>query len=196
MAWGWCSRRGSDAWDGLSHSSRSAGLDADPTELRGFRRRPRRQRVWPIRVLCAFSTSASRTGFPILRWSWWQGAILPTAWCVGRSPRDAAALIETLALAVHYSHVQEIIHRDLKPANILLTSEFEPKITDFGLVKLDDSVGRTQTGVLLGTPRYMAPNRSTAAMPGRRSTFTLWGDSLRVPGGASTVPGGGTARRS
>ncbi len=96
-------------------------------------------------------------------------------------PREAAALVATLARAVHAAHQKQIIHRDLKPANILLQrdaaavtgdarpgedsppthhSSFDvPKITDFGLAKrLDRSVsGLTQT--LSGTPAYMSPEQ-------------------------------------
>src|SRR5262249_57362980 len=64
--------------------------------------------------------------------------------------------------AIHCAHRQGVVHRDLTPANILLTADGIPKITDFGLAKLIIGGGdlRTQTGELLGTPSYMAPEQA------------------------------------
>lgn len=75
--------------------------------------------------------------------------------------RDAARLIKCVALAVAEAHRVGIIHRDLKPANILLTSDGEPKISDFGLARILDRQSRlTESNVIMGSPIYMAPEQA------------------------------------
>ncbi len=75
--------------------------------------------------------------------------------------RDAAALVESLARGIHEAHRKGVVHRDLKPGNVLMTREGQPKITDFGLAKrLDSGEGQTQSGSILGTPSYMAPEQA------------------------------------
>lgn len=78
----------------------------------------------------------------------------------------AARLVATLADAIQHAHSRGIIHRDLKPSNILLTVDGTPKITDFGLAKRLHVSGAaspkslTETGMLLGTPSFMAPEQA------------------------------------
>jgi serine/threonine-protein kinase len=92
------------------------------------------------------------------------------------SPSDAAQLVEIVARAVQHAHQCGIVHRDLKPANVLLCkpstlSQSEPgsladsrppKITDFGLAKRlqEGEAGPTHSGVVMGTPSYMAPEQA------------------------------------
>ena len=83
---------------------------------------------------------------------------------IGRDRRvpsaRAARYAKTIADAIHYAHEQGTLHRDLKPSNVLIDSNDQPRITDFGLAKrLRGDSGVTVTGQLLGSPGFMPPEQ-------------------------------------
>jgi predicted Ser/Thr protein kinase len=76
--------------------------------------------------------------------------------------RERLQLLARIADAVEHAHACGIVHRDLKPANILVSAAGEPKVLDFGIGRTLAGEGATltETGMLLGTPAYMAPEQA------------------------------------
>jgi serine/threonine protein kinase len=95
----------------------------------------------------------------------------------GRLPdQTIVAILKQAADALDYAHSSNVVHRDVKPANLLLTDRGVLKITDFGIAKLlnEGTTGVTQTGVMIGTTQYMAPEQiELKPIDGRADQFAL-----------------------
>lgn len=80
-------------------------------------------------------------------------------------PHEAAEIVQKVCQAIAYAHGRGVVHRDLKPANVLMDPSSQPKVTDFGLAKRDESESNlTGTGQILGTPSYMPPEQASGRL--------------------------------
>jgi serine/threonine-protein kinase len=78
-------------------------------------------------------------------------------------------IVSQVALGLAYAHEHGIVHRDVKPSNIMVSSEGHVKITDFGIARMESASVRTQTGMVLGSPKYMSPEQVLGKLIDQRS---------------------------
>ncbi|MDP2806416.1 MAG: serine/threonine-protein kinase [Gallionellaceae bacterium] len=95
-----------------------------------------------------------------------QGAKLPT--------REVLDIAVQIAQGLDYAHEHGIVHRDVKPSNIMMIRDGHIKITDFGIARMESASVRTQTGMVLGSPKYMSPEQVMGkSIDSRSDIFSL-----------------------
>ncbi|MFQ5612745.1 MAG: protein kinase, partial [Anaerolineae bacterium] len=105
---------------------------------------------------------------------------------------EVVRIFTALCNAIDYAHQRGMVHRDLKPANVMLTTEGQVVLTDFGIARMVEGTKYTMTGALTGTPAYMSPEQGEGKPATERSDIYSLGVMLyqmvtgRVPFEADT----------
>ncbi|HZP93868.1 MAG TPA: serine/threonine-protein kinase [Burkholderiales bacterium] len=94
------------------------------------------------------------------------------------SVREAVGIAEQVADALAFAHDRGVVHRDIKPPNIMIVAGGRVKIMDFGIARMRASDLKTQTGLMLGTPRYMSPEQVAGRPVDHRSDIFSLGTVL------------------
>jgi serine/threonine-protein kinase len=92
--------------------------------------------------------------------------------------------------ALTYAHRSRVVHRDIKPANILIDEDGNAVVTDFGIAKVAELPGHTNTGALVGTPAYMSPEQcSGAEVSGASDQYSLGAVAYEMVAGVAPFTG-------
>ena len=120
------------------------------------------------------------------------------------SHEDAISILVEICRAVAHAHSKGIIHRDLKPENVMIDTEGDVFVLDFGLARAVEEVGLTQSGMIMGTPFYMSPEQLAGEKLDERSDIYSLGlilyycitgeDLFRADGITAVIAKHGTTR--
>jgi serine/threonine-protein kinase len=157
-----------------------AGPHPGPDRLARFRRETEVAARLEHPNIVPIYEAGEHDGQPYFTMEYLPGGSLAQKSATPPPPARAASLVETLARAVHFAHERGFVHRDLKPSNVLLSADGTPKITDFGLAKQlaefaeDLPESATQSGAILGTPGYMAPEQASGGVQDVGPAADVW----------------------
>lgn len=99
-------------------------------------------------------------------------------WLAGRGPvpaGEAEPIVTQLGAALDHAHQRGIIHRDLKPSNVMLSPDGQATLMDFGLVRAGEGSELTRSGIVVGTPEYMAPEQALGEPVDARTDIYAFG---------------------
>ncbi|MRG95763.1 serine/threonine-protein kinase [Polyangium spumosum] len=154
-------------------------VNVSPESLERFRREAQiLERLSHPGIVRYVAYDTSDETSPLLVMEWLEGEDLGRR--LARGPltvREAVALGQRIAEALSVAHEAGVVHRDLKPQNVFLVngSTSEPRILDFGIAHCGEASRITQTGTVIGTPSYMAPEqvRSGSVVKASADVFSL-----------------------
>ena len=166
-------------------------LSADATRRERLRREAKAAAALTHPGICAVYALEEIDDALFIASEYIEGETLRAEIASGRrpTPHDMLETARDLAAALASAHAKGIIHRDLKPENIMRSSDGRLKILDFGLARVEEAagrpgnaaapaVGRTQPGMLVGTPAYMAPEQLNGQSADPRTDVFSFGTLL------------------
>lgn len=143
------------------------GMGSDPTQRERLRREARAAASLNHPGICTVYALVEHAGELFMAAEYLEGHTLRDEIAAGRRPpaQDVLRAAQEIAAALAGAHAAGVIHRDLKPANVMRTHDGRLKIVDFGLARVDTAAlagsieSLTQSGIIVGTPAYMAPEQ-------------------------------------
>lgn len=146
--------------------------------------------------ICRIYEAGEMGGRPFIAMQYVEGKTLDAA-AAQMTPDQKLRLLLKVAEAVHAAHRLGLIHRDLKPSNIMVEpseeGSWEPYVMDFGLARELSGPSLTQSGIIVGTPSYMAPEQTrgeASALDRRTDVYSLGATAYELLSGKPPFEGG------
>ena len=149
----------------------------DPAQVERFLREARLQARVDHERVCKVYEVGTDDGRPFIAMQFIEGRTLDEA-ATEMSLEDKVRVTRDVAEAVHAAHETGLIHRDLKPQNIMVEKagdRWKPHVMDFGLAREEEASRMTETGAMVGTPAYMAPEQARGDVRGLDRRTDVYG---------------------